>query len=75
MPICNLRYRKNTMLIYVTLIIILVCPERKKIVKLNSEKLIIKLLNCHEKLHLINYFQARVLLSFLVTLILCQQSS
>ena len=56
MPICYLRYRKNTMLIYVTLIVTLVCPERKNIVKLSSEELVIKLLNCHEKLHLINHF-------------------
>lgn len=51
------------MLIYVTLIVTLVCPERKNIVKLSSEELVIKLLNCHEKLHLINHFQARVLLT------------
>lgn len=63
MSICYLRYRKNTMLIYVTLIVTLVCPERKNIVKLSSEELVIKLLNCHEKLHLINHFQARVLLT------------
>lgn len=44
------------MLIYVTLIVTLVCPERKNIVKLSSEELVIKLLNCHEKLHFASLF-------------------